>query len=124
MAHSIASSESQRPAGNLRNVIVIALWSAVLVAICIRVGLVSRDHDVFATYADAGRKWVNSQPLYSYTRGFVYSPLIAGLFAPFSWLPLWLGGILWRLLTSSVFLAAIFLWLKQALHTSVPQSRY
>jgi glycosyl transferase family 87 len=110
--------------GNLQNAIVIALWSAVLLGICIRIGLVSRDHDVFATYADAGRKWINSQPLYTYTRGFVYSPLIAAMFAPFSWFPHWLGGILWRLLTSSVFLAAIFLWLKQGLHVRIPQSRY
>jgi Glycosyltransferase family 87 len=110
--------------GNLQNAIVVALWSAVLLGICIRIGLVSRDHDVFATYADAGRKWINSQPLYTYTRGFVYSPLIAAMFAPFSWFPHWLGGILWRLLTSSVFLAAIFLWLKQGLHVRIPQSRY
>jgi Glycosyltransferase family 87 len=110
--------------GNLLNAIVVALWSAVLLGICIRIGLVSRDHDVFATYADAGRKWINSQPLYTYTRGFVYSPLIAAMFAPFSWFPHWLGGILWRLLTSSVFLAAIFLWLKQGLHVRIPQSRY
>jgi hypothetical protein len=87
-------------AGNLRNAIVIALWSAILLGICIRIGLVSRDHDVFATYADAGRRWINSQTLYTYTRGFVYSPLVAALFAPLSWFPPWLGGILWRLLTS------------------------
>jgi glycosyl transferase family 87 len=124
MADSSVLLENQRTGCHLQNAIAATLWSAVLLGICIRIGLVSRDHDVFATYADAGRKWINSQPLYTYTRGFVYSPLIAALFAPFSWLPLWLGGILWRLLTSSVFLAAIFLWLKQALHTSVPQSRY
>ena len=124
MVRSFASSENQRPAGNLWNVIVVALWSAVLIGICIRIGLVSRDHDVFATYADAGRKWVNSQPLYSDARGFVYSPLIAGLFAAFSWLPNWLGGILWRLLTATVFLAGIFCWLKAEPRTEIPKSRY
>jgi hypothetical protein len=124
MVHSFASSENQRPAGNLRNVIVVALWSAVLIGICIRIGLMSRDHDVFATYADAGRKWVNSQPLYSYTRGFVYSPLIAGLFALFSWFPNWLGGILWRLLTATVFLAGLVCWLKAELRAGIPRSRY
>jgi glycosyl transferase family 87 len=113
-----------KDSGKLQNAIVVALWSAVLLGICIRIGLVSRDHDVFATYADAGRKWTNSQPLYTYTRGFVYSPLIAALFAPFSWFPNWLGGILWRLLTSSVFLAAIFLWLKEGLHRGIARSRY
>src|SRR5262249_37903529 len=124
MADSLASSENRKPAGNWRNLIVVALWSAVLIGICIRIGLVSRDHDVFATYADAGRKWVNSQPLYSYTRGFVYSPLIAGLFAPFLWFPNWLGGILWRLLAATVFVAGIILWLKAELQTEIPRSRH
>jgi hypothetical protein len=121
MTHPLASSETQR-GSNLRNAIVVVLWAAVLLGICIRIGLVSRDHDVFATYADAGRKWISSQPLYSYTRGFVYSPLIAALFGAFSWFPLWLGGILWRLLTASVFLAGIFCWLKE--ESTVPKSRY
>src|SRR5262252_9922811 len=104
MTHPIASSEHQKGT-NLLKVIVVVLWAAVVLGVCIRIGLVSRDHDVFATYADAGRKWISSQPLYSYTRGFVYSPLIAALFAPFSVLPEWLGAIAWRLLSTSVFVA-------------------
>src|ERR1700747_2145802 len=123
MTHPLASSETQR-GSNLRNAIVVVLWAAVLLGICIRIGLVSRDHDVFATYANAGKRWINAQTLYTYTRGFVYRPLVAALFAPLSWFPLWLGGILWRLLTSSVFLAAIFLWLKEGLHKGIAQSRY
>jgi Glycosyltransferase family 87 len=107
---------------NLRNTIVIALWSAVLIAICIRVGLVVRHHDVFATYADAGRKWIAAEPLYSYTRGFVYSPLIAALFSPWALLPDWLGAIIWRLLTTAIFVVGIFYWLKEELE--IPRSNY
>jgi Glycosyltransferase family 87 len=107
---------------NLRNTIVIALWSAVLIAICIRVGLVVRHHDVFATYADAGRKWIAAEPLYSYTRGFVYSPLIAALFSPWALLPDWLGAIIWRLLTTAIFVVSIFYWLKEELE--IPRSNY
>jgi len=121
MTHPIASSEHQKGT-NLLKVIVVVLWAAVVLGVCIRIGLVSRDHDVFATYADAGRKWISSQPLYSYTRGFVYSPLIAALFGAFAWFPLWLGGILWRLLTVSVFLAGIFCWLKE--DSAIPKSRH
>jgi hypothetical protein len=121
MTHPIASSEHQKGT-NLLNVIVAVLWAAVVLGVCIRIGLVSRDHDVFGTYADAGRKWISSQPLYSYTRGFVYSPLIAALFGAFSWFPLWLGGILWRLLTVSVFLAGISYWLKE--DSATPKSRH
>jgi hypothetical protein len=116
--------ENWGPAGNLRNLIVVALWSAVLIGICVRIGLVSPDHDVFPTYADAGRKWVNSQPLYSYTRGFVYSPLIAGLFAAFSCFPNWLGAILWRLLAATVFVAGIVAWLRAELQAEIPRSRH
>jgi len=81
MTLSLASPANQRRADNRWNTLVTALWSAVLIGICIRIGVLSLDHDVFATYADAGRKWIDSQPLYTYTRGFVYSPLIAALFA-------------------------------------------
>jgi hypothetical protein len=107
---------------NFRNTLVIALWSAVLIAICIRVGLAVRHHDVFATYADAGRKWIAAEPLYSYTRGFVYSPLIAALFSPWALLPVWLGAIIWRLLTTAIFVVGIFYWLKEELE--IPRSNY
>ena len=66
----------------LLNILVIGLWTAVLLGISIRVALFSHSHDVFGTYADAGRRWTASQPLYTYTRGFVYSPLVAAFFAP------------------------------------------
>lgn len=107
---------------NLRNTLVIALWSAVLIAICIRVGLAVQHHNVFTDYADAGRKWIAAEPLYSYTRGFVYSPLIAAMFAPWALLPDWLGAIIWRLLTTAIFVVGIFYWLKEELE--IPRSNY
>ena len=122
MTLSLASPPNQRRADNRWNTLVVALWSAVLIGICIRIGFLSSDHDVFATYADAGRKWIDSQPLYSYTRGFVYSPLIAALFAPFSSFPHAFGGVLWRLLTCTVLLAGILSWLKE--EPGIPKSRY
>ena len=106
----------------LRNTLVIALWSAVLIAVCIRIGLAVRHNDVFATYADAGRKWIGAEPLYSYTRGFVYSPLNAAMFAPWALLPDWLGAIVWRLLTTTVYVVGIFYWLKEELE--IPPSNY
>lgn len=106
------------------NTIVIGLWSAVLIGILIRIGLFSHSHDVFGTYADAGRKWATSQSLYSYTRGFVYSPLAAAFFAAFSWLPLPLGSVLWRLLNAAVFIGGIFWWLKAEINRRIPESSY
>ena len=124
MTLSFAPSGNQSRTDNLRNAFVAALWSAVLIGICIRIGLGSLGHDVFATYADAGRSWIDAQPLYPYTRGFVYSPLIAALFAPLSSFPNRFGGILWRLLTCTVLLAGIFWWLKQELHTGISKAQY
>jgi len=108
----------------LFNVVVIGLWVAVLLGIWIRIGLFSHSHDVFGTYADAGRKWSASEPLYSYTRGFVYSPLVAAFFAPFSWLPIALGSVLWRVLNVAIFVGAIFWWLKAEINSSLSKSSY
>jgi hypothetical protein len=108
----------------LHNAIAAGLWAAVLLGICVRIGLFSHSHDVFGTYADAGRKWVASQPLYSYTRGFVYSPLVAAFFAPFSWLPNSIGSVLWRLVNAAIFVGAIFWWLKAKINSHLPQSSY
>src|ERR1700675_36895 len=109
---------------HLLNILVIGLWAAVLLGISIRIGLSSHSHDVFRTYVDAGRKWTASQPLYSYTRGFVYSPLVAAFFAPFSWLPISLGSVLWRLLNAAIFVGAIFWWLKAEISADIPKSSY
>src|ERR1700675_3316735 len=109
---------------HLLNILVIALWAAVLLGISIRIGLSSHSHDVFGTYADAGHRWTASQPLYTYTRGFVYSPLVAAFFAPFSWLPISLGSVLWRLLTAAIFVGAIFWWLHAAINRQIPKSSY
>jgi hypothetical protein len=106
------------------NAIAIGLWSVVLLGVLIRAGLFPHSHDVFGTYADAGRKWATSQPLYTYTRGFVYSPLVAAFFAAFSPLPLPLGSVFWRLLNASLFIGAIFWWLKAGIHNRIPKSSY
>jgi len=108
----------------LLNVVVIGLWTAVLLVIWIRIGFFSHSHDVFATYADAGRRWSSSLPLYTYTRGFVYSPLVAAFFAPFSWLPISLGSVLWRLVNAAIFVGAIFWWLKAEITDRIPESSY
>ena len=109
---------------SLSNRVVIALWMTALLIIGARVALCYPQHNAFVTYVDAGRKWIESQPLYSTTRGFVYSPLIAAFFAPFAWLPGWIGALIWRLLTAAVFIGAIFWWLTVGLHDRIPRSSY
>jgi hypothetical protein len=124
MAFSFVLRGSKPETRNWLDVIVIALWSAVLLGICLRIALVSRDHDVFATYVDAGRKWTQSQQLYTSARGFLYSPLIAAFFGPFSWLPERVGGVLLRLLNAAFFVGAISWWLRTGLHNRIPRSSY
>jgi hypothetical protein len=106
------------------SMIVVALWTMVLLIICLRTALSYPQHDVFVTYADAGRKWIESRPLYATTRGFVYSPLIAAFFAPFSLLPGWIGAVLWRLLNAAFFVWAVAWWLKIGLHDRIPRTSY
>jgi hypothetical protein len=120
MDYSFASRAETPRIQSLLNTLVTALWLIALLAVCSRVALSYPQHDVFVTYVEAGRKWIESQPLYLTTRGFVYSPLIAACFAPFSWLPGNLGAVLWRLLTAAVFCWAIGRWLKRRLHNRIP----
>jgi hypothetical protein len=120
----VISVEDRPKAESFLNRFVIALWMTVLLIIAVRVALFYQQHNAYVTYVDAGRKWIESQPLYSTTRGFVYSPLIAAFFAPFAWLPGWIGALIWRLLTAAVFIGAIFWWLRVGLHNRIPRSSY
>ena len=102
------------------NLIVGALWILVLLGICIRIGLAPHSHDVFGTYLDAGRRWLAGQPLYTYSRGFVYSPLVAAFFSLFSLLSVSLGAAVWRLLNAALFVGAIFWWLHSGAGYRIP----
>jgi hypothetical protein len=105
-----------------RSFLVIGLWTAILIGICVRVGISPHAHDVFGTYADAGRKWEATQPLYTYTRGFVYSPLVAAFFALFSWLPISIASMLWRLLNAGILIAAMCSWMRARIYEHIPKA--
>jgi hypothetical protein len=103
---------------------VVTLWMLVLLIICIRTALYYPRHDVFATYLDAAHRWIESQALYTTSRGFVYSPLIAAFFAPFALLPGSIGAVIWRLLNAVTFVLAIAWWLKIGLHHRIQQKSH
>jgi Glycosyltransferase family 87 len=105
-----------------RTSLIIGLWTAILIGICIRIGISPHAHDVFGTYVDAGRKWEAAQPLYTYTRGFVYSPPIAAFFALFSWLPTSVGSVLWRLLNACVLIVALRWWMRARMYERIPET--
>lgn len=98
------------------NLAVVALWIVVLSVLLVRVAFAPGGHTVLATYELGGANWLRGEKLYTDGRGFVYSPLAAAFFAPFSFLPDFLSTVLWRGLNLSIFLGAVFWWLKAGLH--------
>jgi len=60
----------------------------------------------FSCYLDAGLRWRDGGPIYNNGEGmgFVYSPLIAAYFAAYTFLPVWMGKMVW-LLTNEGLLA-------------------
>jgi hypothetical protein len=97
----------------------VAAWLIVLAAICGRCGLRPRSHTLYTTWAGAGHDWVIGRDLYRNTwewhqDQFRYSPLVAVILVPFSYLPEGLGGVVWRLLNAAVLLGGFAWWLRAA----------
>ena len=112
------------------NLVAIASWSIAILAILVHVVYTIRIGSVFWTYQNAGGDWLGGHDLYRYRDfaldqgAFVYSPLVAALFAPFSVLSGPLSNVVWRLLNVAVFLVAISWWLKIRLHRQISESQY
>src|SRR4051812_2394439 len=94
------------------------VWVAVVIAVCGKPLLKPVSGTVYVTYATAGREFAAGQPLYDvahpYTDNFRYSPLVAVAFVPFHWLPLGVGGSLWRILSVAVFASGLAAWARHA----------
>jgi hypothetical protein len=69
-------------------------------------------HSVYPIFALASQRWLAQDDLYAPSQYDVYrySPLVAAGFAPLGLLPLGLGGIVWRALSVTAFLAALAWW--------------
>jgi Glycosyltransferase family 87 len=94
-------------------------WTIVVVCVFGRILVSPHKNDLFATYQQAGRSWINGQSLYATFHGFIYTPLIAAFFAPFSFLPLAWGAVLWRLINAAVFLFSVNWWIEREVHPGV-----
>src|SRR5436305_13604422 len=95
----------------------VAVWVIALLLIAVRVVAGPRVRTVFPIYAHAGENWVAGTDLYGFTPGidvFRYSPGVAVLFVPWQWLPLGVGGALWRLVNAGVFFGALAWWARAA----------
>jgi hypothetical protein len=86
----------------------IVVWS---LAICIplaRAALAPHASTVYVIFADAARNWSAGQDLYQFSpEPYRYSPFVAILFEPFSWLPDGLGGFVWRLGSVAILLFSL-----------------
>jgi hypothetical protein len=101
------------------------LWIVALVFLVARycAGGVQRVY-AFNDYVGAGRHWIQGEYLYGNWRGYIYSPIIAALFAPLSLLPPVLAYLLWLLLNSSVFLSGVAALLKSNIVPSLKRESY
>jgi hypothetical protein len=107
----------------------IALWLAVVLVISARCALKPRQRTLYTTWAGAGRDWIIGRDLYRtswewHQDQFRYSPLVAVLFVPFSYLPEGVGGVVWRLLNAGVLLGGFACWLRAAApRTTTPREQ-
>ncbi len=104
--------------------IAIAAWMIALIAICLRIALSPHRNTVFITFATGGSHWIQGTALYDNYRGFVYSPLAAAFFAPFTLLPDAAADILWRLINVAVYLGAAMWWLRANIHATISRTSY
>jgi hypothetical protein len=90
----------------------LAAWGIVLTFVCVRTAIWSNTHTCYPIFALASRNWLAGVNLYGPTQYDIYrySPLVAAAFIPLGFLPNWLGGVLWRLVSTAVYTAALIWW--------------
>jgi hypothetical protein len=99
--------------------VAVLVWSIAVGAICVRAAVQPYKRTLYTTWEQAGTDWQAGRDLYRDTWNpdqdqFRYSPLIAALLVPFHYLPLRLGGVVWRLLNAGVLLGGFAWWLRTA----------
>jgi Glycosyltransferase family 87 len=99
-------SDNQSRFGALGS-IVLGMWAIAIVVIVGRAIVAPHQNTVFIVFRDAGRQWLSGTDLYSHVGKYLYSPLAAAIFSPFSLLPDAAGAALWRLLIIGLYLSAI-----------------
>jgi Glycosyltransferase family 87 len=102
---------------------VVFVWAIVLVAVCVRSGVLGRERSLYLTWATAGQDWASASPLlYQHKEGdgldiFRYSPLVAALLTPLQLFDERTGSVLWLALNAGVFLGGLWYWLRDRLPT-------
>jgi hypothetical protein len=109
--------------------IAVAVWTVVLLAVCIRVSISPRSHSVFPIFSTAGVHWRLGQELYyphffdPQLDIFRYSPLAAALLAPWSAFSDRAGSVTWRLFNAAFYLVALVWWARAVLPICLNRSQ-
>lgn len=103
--------------------VVFTLWAIAVAVIFVKTILKPGSQTVFPIFYTAGGRWLRGENLYSGGNDYLYSPLIAAFFAPFSILPMWLANLAWRTLNVAAFLGSVGLWLRHGIHP-IPKARH
>src|SRR5262249_54068885 len=92
----------------------LASWGLMLTLVCVRTAIWPKTHTVYPIFALASQNWLAGASLYGQTPYDIYrySPLVAAAFVPLGFLPLWLGGVCWRLLEAGVYATALLWWFR------------
>lgn len=109
---------------NRFELVVAVLWIVTLLVICIRVAVHPQRNTVFNVFTAAGANWRHGTNVYIAHDGFLYSPLAAAFFAPFSLLPSAVSNVSWRLLNAAIFLGAVAWWLKAGLSREIGRAQF
>jgi hypothetical protein len=107
----------------------VAAWALLLAVVSVKAAGWPHDHSLYPVFATAARNWRAGTDLYRQTGPeaagldvYRYSPLIAALLTPLSFLPDRLGSVLWRLLNAAVCLGGLAWWSRSVLPGSVSRS--
>ena len=80
--------------------IALAAWAVALLAVAITVSIPAKSGKLYPTFVAAGDHFRHGQPIYGHIPDgqdqYRYSPLVAAAFAPWGFLPNWVGAVLWR----------------------------
>ena len=96
----------------------VALWVGVGIAISVRTVVRPESHTIFPILAAGVEHWWHDQPLYDDYPPldfFRYPPPFAVALAPFGWLGLRAGGVLWAWLNLAVYAAGLWRFARRVL---------
>lgn len=92
--------------------VTLAAWAGVLLAVAVVVAI--KPGRLYPTFVDAGTHFRNGEPVigqFSLERDlFRYSPTVAASFVPWGFLPMSVGGVLWRVFQAAALLLALRAW--------------